>query len=55
MRIPNHAPGFAGQWGYPQWVDATDMSESFWVDVADEDVSYDSDPLLILLAEEAQP
>lgn len=52
MRIPNHAPGFAGQWGYPQWVDASDLSESFWQDVADEDSSVDGDPLLILLAAE---
>lgn len=52
MRIPNHAPGFANQWGRPEWVDATDLSESFWVDVADEDVSYDADPLVLLIAAE---
>lgn len=54
MRIPNHAEGFSGQWGYPQWVEATDLSESFWSDVEDEDASSNADPLLILLdAEEA--
>jgi hypothetical protein len=55
MYISNHALGFAGQWGRPEWVDASDLSESFWMDVADEDSSVDGDPLLILLAEEAQP
>jgi hypothetical protein len=52
MRIPNHAPGFAGQWGRPEWVDASDLSESFWTDIADEDVSFDSDPVSIIIAAE---
>ena len=54
MRIPNHAPGFGGQWGRPEWVDSSDLSESFWVDAADEDVSYDQDPLVLLIAAEEQ-
>lgn len=52
MYISNHAPGFAGQWGRPDFVRADDLSESFWVDVADEDVSYDADPLTLLIAVE---
>ena len=55
MRIQNHAVGFSGQWGRPEWVEASDLSETFWSDVSDEDVSFDTDPLLILInAEEAQ-
>lgn len=55
MRISNHAPGFGHQWGYPAWVAAEDLSESFWVaDTDDEDVSSNADPLLILMAAEEQ-
>ena len=52
MYISNHAPGFAGQWGYAEFVRADDLSESFWVDVADEDVSFAADPLALLIAVE---
>lgn len=52
MYISNHAAGFANQWGYAEFVRADDLSESFWVDVADEDVSYDADPLALLIAAE---
>lgn len=52
MYISNHAAGFANQWGYAEFVRADDLSESFWVDVADEDVSYDADPLILLIAAE---
>jgi len=55
MRIPNHAVGFSGQWGRPEWVEASDLSETFWSDAADEDTTFDADPLTIILAaEEAQ-
>lgn len=52
MYIANHAEGFAHQWGYAEFVRADDLSESFWLDAADEDSSVDGDPLLILLAAE---
>lgn len=52
MYISNHAAGFANQWGYAEFVRADDLSESFWVDVADEDVSFDADPLALLIAAE---
>lgn len=52
MRIPNHAEGFADQWGRPDWISADDLYEGFWIDCADEDVSFDSDPLFILIAAE---
>jgi hypothetical protein len=52
MYISNHAAGFANQWGYAEFVRADDLSESFWVDVADEDVSYDADPLVLLISAE---
>jgi len=54
MRIPNHAEGFSNQWGRPDWISADDLSESFWVDAADEEPCFESDPLYILIsAEEA--
>ena len=52
MRIPNHQPGFGGQWGRPDWVDAGDLAEGFWTDTADEDVTWETDPLAILIAAE---
>lgn len=52
MYISNHALGFANQWGYAEFVRADDLSESFWVDVADEDVSFAADPLTLLIAVE---
>lgn len=50
--IPNHAPGFGSQWGRADFVAEGDLSESFWADIADEEVGFDSDPLTILLAAE---
>ena len=53
MRIPNHAEGFANQWGFADWISADDLSEGFWsFDTSDEDASFESDPLFILIAAE---
>jgi hypothetical protein len=54
MKLSNHAEGFRNQWGYAQWVDASDLSESFWQADTDEEgeVSPTADPVLILIAAE---
>lgn len=52
MYISNHAAGFANQWGHAEFVRADDLSESFWQDIADEDVSFAADPLTLLIAVE---
>ena len=54
MYISNHALGFAGQWGKADYVRADDLSEGFWMDVGDEEVGFDSDPLTLLIAAEEQ-
>lgn len=53
MRRPNHAEGFNNQWGFADWISADDLSEGFWAfDTADEDVSFDADPIFTLIAAE---
>ena len=52
MYISNHALGFAGQWGRADYVRADDLSEGFWQDVSDEEPSFDTDPLTLIIAAE---